>query len=152
MLLEQKNNILNQVFKQILQYNIKKGKKATLENIFKKALFYIAKNKNTFKENPQNLVFKALINIISYFYLKTIKKRRKVFYKIQFITPQKQFFLLNSWFCTHLNKKGFVPTHIDLAHELKNLSLQKSKGIEKKNEYHSLILQHMPYTFIKKSK
>ena len=143
------------ILKQMLQYNIKNGYKHTLENIYKNSFFYISKNQQQFNNNsPLILVYNAIILLMPHLNLKTIRKRRNVFYNIQFITPNKQMFLLNSWLYASINKKTQKKknTHILIANELKSISTKQSLGLDKRDEFNQNILKNLSYRFIKKKK
>ena len=90
--------------KQILQCMVKKGKKHTVEKNFANMLFYMAQNKKVFKKKPWTIVNKGFYYLTPQLDIKTIKIKRRVFYKLKFMTSKRQSHLIYFWLINSLKK------------------------------------------------
>ena len=126
------------LLKNFLQCMIKKGKKSTTEITFKKMLFYMAKNKKTYSNNPWNIIMKGFYNITPHINLKAIKVKRRIFYNLKFITSKKQSYLICSWLL-HGMKKNHNNVYKNLAQEFKEASLKKGGAYTKYNDFYKTI-------------
>ena len=124
--------------KNILQCMIKKGHKATIESVFKDMLFYMAKNKKTYPDNPWYIVVKGIYNITPQIDLKSIKIRRKVIYKLKFMTAKKQSYLVYHWLVNGMKKNNYN-FYQNLAQELKEASVQKGSAFNQRNDFYKFI-------------
>ena len=136
--------------KQILQCMVKEGNKHTVERNFNKMLFYMAQNKKTFKNNPWILVTKGVYNLTPQLDIKTIKIKRKVFYKLKFMTTKRQSHLIYFWLINSL-KKNNLNFYKNLAFELNEASLKRGEAFNKNINFYTFLEKNI-FFFKKKTK
>ena len=148
-----KKNQLKKI-KQILQCMIKKGNKSTIEKTFKQMLFFMAKNKKSFNHNSWYIVSQSLYNITPQIDLKIIKVKRKVFYKLKFITPNRQNFLMHAWLAKGANKKAKLNNSYakGLAYEFNDIILKRGESINQYNNFYKFIQKNIRFYNKKKVK
>lgn len=115
---------------------IKRGNKATIEIALKQMLFFMAKNKKQFNDNSWYIISQSLYNITPQIDLKIIKVKRKIFYKLKFITSNRQNFLINSWLNKGIIKKKQINKkyYKSLAYEFNDILIKKSESL---NQYYT---------------
>jgi small subunit ribosomal protein S7 len=123
-------------YKHLLQYILKKGKKNTLENHFKKGVFFWMKNipEKNFKTTLTN----AFLNTTPYVSVKTKRKGSKNIYLPLKITKKRGKYLSAKWLLTNSfakQKRNFCE---GIVEELIDSSLKKSLSVKKRDELHKL--------------
>ena len=126
---------------------IKRGNKATIENAFKQMLFFMAKNKKQFSNNSWYIISQSLYNITPQIDLKIIKVKRRIFYKLKFITPNRQNFLISSWLNKGINKKKQINKkyYKSLAYEFNDIFLKKSESLNQFNNFNKFIQKNIRF-------
>lgn len=126
----------------VLQCSIKKGKKNVAEKLFRKMVFYMAQDKKKFKQNPWHTVMQGIYNLTPQVGIKVIRTRRKVLYKLKFITLKKQSYLVYYWLIKSLknNNNNF---HKTMALELKEASKKRGSAFNKNKEYYNFLKKNV---------
>lgn len=140
-----KNQLIK--IKYILQCMVKKGNKSTIETTFKLMLFFMAKNIKIFNHNSWYIISQSLGSITPQIDLKMIKVKRKIFYKLKFITPNRQNFLINSWLSIGTKKKlrTYNKFYKSLAFEFNDIMLKRGESINQYNNFHKFIQKHIRF-------
>lgn len=115
---------------------IKKGKKSTLENIFRSGLKHWAKNIPNKSFNP---VFKnAFLNTTPYVSVKTKRKGSKNIYVPLKITANRGKFLSAKWIISNASSRNKRYISEGIVDELIESSSKKSLSVKKRDELHKL--------------
>ena len=138
-------HLIHFTFKKVLHYNIKKGHKYTLENIYKKIFFLLSKKKIKFKKKSIDMIIIIIFNLLIYLNLQVRRRGRRIFYQTQLITKNKRLFYLNSWLHFNLVKKGKKKNryHVILANEIFNIALNKNDITNKAITYNQLLFKNI---------
>ena len=137
------------IYKQFLQYTIKKGKKETFEKTFRKSAISWIKN-YTSKPFFTKIVNDAFLNTRPYLGVQTKRKGSKNIYIPIKLSLNRGNFLAAKWMLTNaiLKKKRFFSDGI--LEELFESSVKKSSSVKKCVELHKLVEDNI--TNIKKKK
>lgn len=136
---------LNLVFKFLLQYNIKRGKKQKLENIYRKTLIFLSKKQKEIKKTIITIILLVISNLSVYFYLQSLHRRRKIFYKTKFITKNRRFLYIKHWIYSIFTKKQKRRHSFTLSIQLCNIALNKNNMLKEISSYNKLLLKHLYY-------
>ena len=139
-------------FQKMKQYLIKRGKKHTMEKLLHSFLIRRAEKK---KMDFRNILLKAMINSTLVIKLRMRKWGRKIRYKINLIEEEEKewkdrkalgFF---SKFVRNHSEDKFIN---GFEKELELLYQGKSAVQTKRDDYHRLVLEAMPFFWMRKSK
>lgn len=126
------------------QFFIRKGKKSTLEKLFRTFLF----NKCASKKNDINKIIQdAAMNSMPYVKLKTRRKGKRVLYKVSYLEQKDSMRKGLLAFSKNLNDNRNIKFLNSLDKELDNLSSGKSVIMTKRDELHRLALENAPYSW-----
>lgn len=123
-------------YKHLLQYIIKKGKKATLETKFRQGLLYWIKTIEA--SNFEKTLDNAFLNVTPYVSVKTKRKGSKNIYLPLKITNRRSKYLGSTWILKHglaKKKRNFIEGVVD---EIFESSLNKSLSVKKRDDLHKL--------------
>lgn len=136
------NNIL--YFQKMRQFFVRKGKKSTLESIFKAYLIQRGMSK---KNDLPLLLSNAFFNSVPYIKLKTRRRGKRIRYKVGFLEKDKGMNQALLSFSKNMSdnkhKGGYFAKNFEK--ELENLSSKKSPIMLKRNELHRMALKYAPY-------
>ena len=122
----------------LMQYGIKKGNKAKIENVFRSLLFYITKTpsiNNNFKFKD---ILKAFVETKPKISVKTKRKGSKNIYLPVTISKKRSKFLSSNWILSNAREKTNKKFYKNLAEELMESSKKNSLSFRKCNDLHKL--------------
>ena len=140
-ILEENNNH----YKKFIQFSIKKGKKQTVENIFKKALFKAATKQSFFWKNVDNAINNTTIQLN----VKAKRKGSKNIYIPIKIKKKYSKFLAYNWILNDIKKSSKTKFHNNFINEIILTSQNKSNASKKKEDIYKLVEENMNNIWIK---
>jgi ribosomal protein S7 len=149
-LFNKKTYINSLKYKKLLQYIIKKGKKYTLENIFRKGILFWIQN---IKDKNFNLTFnKAFSNTTPLVSFKTKRKGSKNINIPIKISENKSNFLAANWILKNALLKKKRNLYESIIEELRESSLKKGSSVKKRLELYKLTEDSLINLRIRKKK
>ena len=126
-------------FKKLMQFSLKKGKKNTIENVFRNSLFYLAKNKT---EKAKTIINQSVHKTTPYINVKTKRKGSKNVYIPKKMKKNFSEFLSSNWILDSAKKRSENQFHKKLINELIDITNNKSMVSKKKDELHKLAAEN----------
>ena len=129
----------NKHYKKFIQFSIKKGKKHTIENAYRKSLFHAAKKQKKF----WTTVDSAIENTTTYLNVKTKRQGSKNIYIPIKIKNNYSQFLAYNWILKDLKKKSTSKFFNKFTNEIIDTAENKSSSSKKKVEIYKLIEENI---------
>ena len=119
----------------LIQFAIKKGNKTKIENIFRKALFFNARNNNNLNFSDISKACKETTPKVN---VKTERKAYKNIYIPIILSKSHAKYLSSNWLINNSKKKTNKTFYKNLIEELIESSKKKSISFQKCNDLHKL--------------
>ena len=132
-------NKYNNHYKKFIQFSTKKGEKHTIENAYRKALFYAAKKQSNFWITTDS----AIENTTTYLNVKIKRKGSKNIYIPIKIKKNYRNFLAYNWILNNVKKKSSFKFHQKFINEIVDTSENKSASSKKKTEVYKLVEENI---------
>lgn len=123
-------------YKKLLKYLIKKGKKNTLEILFRKGIIFWIKDIQN--KDFNEVLMNAFLNTIPFINVKTKRKGSRNIYIPMKISEKKGDFLASNWILTNAFAKKKRNFYEGIVEELIECSLKKSPSLKKREDLYKL--------------
>lgn len=132
-------NEYNNHYKKFIKFSTKKGKKHTIENNYRKALFHAAKK----QENFWKITNLAIENTTTYLNVKVKRQGSKNIYIPIKIKDNYRTFLAYNWILSNLKNKSSLKFYQKFINEIVQTAENKSASSKKKTEVYKLVEENI---------